>query len=64
MRVVGHVRHREVGIFHVNRVELAVAAVVGIEVKTVEAIAVSGGDEKTVKQPGPRVAAVEVQVLS
>ena len=52
-----------VRIFHVHRVELAGATVVGIEMEAVEAIAVAARDEEAVEQSGPIAAAVEVQIF-
>ena len=60
---VGEVRHGQVRVFHVHRVELAGAAIVGIEMKAIEPVAISARDEKAMKQARPVVASVEVEVF-
>jgi hypothetical protein len=47
----------------VDGVELSVSPVIGIEIKTVEAVAVSARDEQTMKEARPIVAAIEVEIL-
>jgi hypothetical protein len=49
--------------FQVDRIEPAVAAVVGIEYESVDAVAVSAGDIEPMEQSWPIVPAVEVQIL-
>ena len=61
--VVREIRHGQVGVFHVHRVELAGAPVVGIEIEPIEAVAVAARNEKTMEEARPVVAPVEVQIL-
>ena len=59
---VGALRSRQHGAFHVHGVELAVAAVVGIELELADAAAVSGIVIEAVEDSRAIAAAVEVEV--
>jgi len=64
MRIVRQRRTGELGVFQMNRVELSVAHVIGIEREADKAVGETGIGGKLVKQAGAAVAAVEIEIGS
>ncbi len=61
--VVGDERSRQRDVLHVNRVEAAIARVVGIELEADEATGKTVLGGKPIEQPGVQAAPVEVEIL-